>query len=189
MKLAAMALGLVMMATVAMASPLTDAIIGVVFLGTGGVLEGLRAGAKSDREETEKKAVDHLTKAIIADENAMYYLGAANWEFINFGNTASYRSLYNTSITYGIVANREASDGSRFATESEDHQDKQNLYKGVSLTAFGIGSVFMVKAAITYMIDRNETASAPKKYQWAKNLDIVPTNDLSGAKVQWEHRF
>ena len=180
-----------LMAGKAMANPIADILIGGIMIGTGGYFEFQRSNAKSDRQTAETETAKHFILTIKNDENAQYYYGAAEWERLNFGNTAIWVALRNTANNYNSVALSEASLTSTSANTASDFQDKQNLYKGISLTAFGVGSAFIIKGAIEYLIERNATKSVKldPKYKWVKNIDLMPNQNANGVKLIYAYTF
>ena len=167
------------------ASPLSDFIIGMVFMGSGTYFEVERSGAKKDKEKAENQAASSFNLWQTQLVTANYYKGAADWEFINFGNTSAYRTLHGNFVSNFNSSQANLAAGANSVNSASDYQNKQNLYKGVSLTSFSVGSIFILKAGFTYAKERG-LFNAPKS---AKNFNIEPTADLHGAKIVWATRW
>lgn len=191
MKKGIIVVGLLMIgaASTAAANPLSDFIIGGAMMATGGGFYWAADKAKSDKVDLGNKAGDHAGKSIVAYGNANYYLGEANVEFFYSGNSATYRALLNLAQNQATIGLSEINQAVSYGNDSNDAQDKENLYKGVSYTTWGVGTFFMVKGLVGYLRSGSMTASAPKKYQWARNFDIYPTRDMSGVNLRWSYRI
>lgn len=189
MKKLMVVLALSLMTSRAWCSPLSDLIIGVAFMGIGGVFEIQRSSAKGSREDDEKKATAHAIAAVQADENAFYYLGAANWERTLSGQSSTYFIFLNTANSYNATALSEIGQSSTLSSSAGDNRDKQNLYKGISLTSFGVGGAFIIKAAVTYALGRHQTMAQARKYEWVKSFDMFPTPKLDGARLTYTRKF
>lgn len=163
------------------ASPLSDFIIGAVLMVNGGIFEGLRAQAASDRDDANQKEVAQLNGWQADLVTANYFKGAADWELIKSGNTVAYQSFYNNFTFYFSRSQVELSSASGFSGTASDDNNKENLYKGVSLTSFGIGSFFIIKSAFTYLYRRSHTQTAQKAkgYEWV----MAPASGMNGASV------
>ena len=171
------------------AGPLVDFIVGGVLVANGGVFEYQRTKAASDKEDALKKGQDKFTQSINLDESAWYYWGAADWERANFGVTANYNLLVQRGNNFYALALVAAAEAGRHGRDANDAQDKENLYKGVSLTSFGVGGIFIVKGAISLIVNRNKSAVSAKKYHWVKNFDLQPLQSMNGAHLAWSTRF
>lgn len=189
MKKTIIAVALMGMTVTCQASPLADFVIGVTFLGVGGGFELLRNQTAKDKEDDDKKAGDAAISTLQHDEAASYFQGAADWEFIQNGNTSSYRSFSDTAASHRGSALRFLAETNRFAESASDHRDKEKIYKGVSLTSFGVGGAFIIKSAVTYLIQRNQTASLEKKYKWVRNFEFKPTRQMDGAELVWTYKI
>lgn len=173
----------------ASASPIVDFIVGIGLIANGGVFEVLRGNAAKDKDNAQAIYSEHSAKYGIARDGYYFYAGSASWELFINGNTANYRGLVSLANTYAATANSEAILANAESPNISDNWKKENIYKGVSLTSFGIGSVFILKGAVTYFAQRTQSAKAQEKYKWARNIDMVPTHDMAGAQVVYSCRW
>jgi len=165
------------------ASPLTDVIIGGVLIVNGGVFEFQRSKAKKKKQTAQEKGTVEIVKALNADEQAFYFAGIADWEQINFGQTSIYFEALSISSDWGWQARNHANSSVGFFKTADSQKSKQNLYKGVSLTSFAIGSVFVVKGAIGYLVRRE------RKESLLDNFTLSPTRRLDGAQIRYEYKW
>lgn len=189
MKVAALALGMVLAGTWATANPLADLVIGAVMLGNGGLFEYFRGNEEADAKTALDDANRHLSKAVADDEASWYYYGAAVDQKLMAGQTALYFLLLNESNRYADSSVREAQVANAGGENYSYHRNNQKLFKGVSLTSFGVGSFFVLKAAYGYFWGQDSKSASSKKYRWARNLEVVPTADLAGAQLAWATRW
>lgn len=166
------------------AKPWHDFLVGGIMLATGGVFEMQRSKEASDKEGAETSANQHSVAFAGAYQNFWYFAGAADWERTTNGNTAAFNTLANTAIGYSVTANRELAAFNSDNSSANEHRNKEKVYKGVSLTAFGVGSAFVVKGLITYLVQRNYEKTA-----WLDNLELTPNYAMDGATLRYRVRI
>ncbi|MBX4211718.1 MAG: hypothetical protein KW806_02940 [Candidatus Yanofskybacteria bacterium] len=172
-----------------MASPLTDFIVGAVFMVNGGVFEVIRSGAAGNKDDADKKAATAAASYEYNIGGANYYAGVAAWEFAQHGNTANYQSFYATGLGYYNSSQSDLASKNKYSSEAFDSRGEEKVYKGVSLTSFSIGGVMILKAGVTYWLNRRNTQSASLIGKIEKHLALAPTPDMRGAQLAWEQRF
>lgn len=172
------------------ASPLSDLLIGASLLITGGLCDGQRGRAASAKDEAQKQFQDHNNKAIIADENAFYYLGAAEWEFIINGNTANYQTLLAQANNFNTQFNNESAAASDFSGTAEGEQNRERWFKGASVVSYSAGGFLILKGAWGYWKARSPRKQEEDEFDsWSKSFNFSPTRDMAGAQISYQVRF
>jgi len=176
-------LGAIIFANPVQASVKSDLIIGTVLILNGTAFKILETKESDKSTELEEEGNVHSDTAANALLNSAFFDGAAEWELLLNGQTSAYFNLLSQANTFRSTGEIEATTAIALFNDAGDHQDRENLFKGIWIASYGVGGVMILKGGITWYL----RGRAPKTARVLQAVQIETVK--SGGIATYSYRF